>query len=374
MLKNILTLWSRYISFIIILYTVTGVLKCWILKGICEILLQSNNLEIFYSVISIILSAAYTSLLERQLVGVLQQRLGPSLVGGFGALLQPIADGFKLILKELIIPSKSKLLIYLFAPLYTFIITITIWALIPLSSNPYFIFNNNSYNLLIVLALLILGSYGPIFGGWASNNKYALLGSYRSIALSGSYGITIGMVFIIPITYAQSFNILTIVAHQKYYWFIFPSLEGNIFFWIVMLTEIKKVPFDVSESEAELSSGYLIEYSGFNFALFIISEYASILLLISVFILCFLGGWLPLNNSINLYLNVFLFLVFPWWDCFAVLSEPATFSFKQGFVLIFYFIIRTVLPNYRFDYIMALHWKYLFPLLLSLVITNIFLI
>lgn len=242
------------------------------------------------TVIIIVLASAYISLLERQTVAILQQRFGPSLTGGFSALLQPIADGFKLLTKEIIIPTKSKTFLYLLAPVYTFVTGLGLWALIPTSSLSYLITLNHEFAVLIILVLLILASYGPIFGGWSSNNKYALLGSYRAIALSGSYGITIGLVLILPVLYAQSFNLVSIVNEQNNVWFLFPLFEGALLFWVVMLTELKKVPFDVSESEAELSSGYLIEYSGFNFALFIIAEYASVLFFVAIVTICFLGG------------------------------------------------------------------------------------
>lgn len=342
----------------------------WFILDVYIYISNIKLLEMLFSIITIIICAAYISLLERQVVAVIQQRIGPSIVGGWGGLLQPISDGFKLLIKEFIFPSKSKLFLFLVAPVYTFTLTLTVWALIPFSSNPYNIFLNKEFTILLILVFLMIINYGPTVGGWASNNKYALLGAYRGIALSGSYGITIGLVFLCPILATQSFNLFEIIYFQKIIWFCFPFYEGVIFFWIVLLTEIKKVPFDVSESEAELGSGYLIEYSGFNFALFIIAEYSSILFLINLLVLCFFGGWHPFNTTCSFTINTILLWASPLWSFINSLNDIYLYSFKVCLLLIVYLAIRSILPNYRFDYIMVLHWKYLFPLLLNSVILN----
>lgn len=368
--KNVLTQNINNILLIVIFYLIISNVKIYIL----DLMFYINKfklIENFILIIFIILIAAYISLLERQVVGILQQRFGPSLTGGFWSLIQPIADGFKLLIKEIIIPSKSKIFLFLLAPIYTFVLTLSIWTLIPFSSNSSLLIWNKEYNILIILVLLIIVSYGPVIGGWASNNKYALFGSYRSIALSGSYGITIGLLLSFPVLYSQSFNLNNIVYGQENCWYILPIFEASVFFWIILLTEIKKVPFDVSESEAELSSGYLIEYSGFNFALFIIAEYVSILLLVTLFILLFFGGWLPFEKSIWCVNLVFKMVFNSWIFFFSNILDFINFSLKILLILIFYLTIRTVLPNYRFDYIMVIHWKYLFPFILSLLILNI---
>ena len=355
-------LFLAVVCFIVVLFQ-------WVIEDIYYYLTNKGVIGVLIMIISVVLAAGYTSLLERQLVAIIQQRTGPSFVGGLGGILQPLSDGFKLLIKELIVPTKSKVFIFLLAPAYTFTLSIALWAYIPTSSNPdnYFIVNKE-YSILAILVLLLLGNYGPILGGWASNNKYALLGAYRGIALSGSYGISIGMVLLLPSIISQSFNILEIVYCQKFLWFIFPLFDGAIFFWIVLLTEIKKVPFDVSESEAELGSGYLIEYSGFNFALFIISEYSAVLFLCSLFSLGFLGGWLPL--TFPFYLNNFLSWANLDIESFNSLNESVIFSIKVCGSLLFFLSIRSILPNYRFDYIMVIHWKYIFPLLINCVILN----
>jgi NADH-quinone oxidoreductase subunit H len=162
-----------------------------------------------------ILEIGYLSLLERQVVAVIQQRVGPSFTGGLGALLQPLADGFKLLIKEIILPSKSRLFLFLLAPVYTITFTIALWAGVPISSNPSALVINKEFGVLLLLVTLLLANYGPIVGGWASNNKYALIGAYRAIALSGSYGITIGLVLLMPLLASQSFNIFEIVHYQK---------------------------------------------------------------------------------------------------------------------------------------------------------------
>ena len=318
---------------------------------------------VFIILVPFLLMSGYLSLAERQIVALVQQRFGPSLTGGFASLLQPVADGIKLLLKEIIIPEKGITFLYLIAPIWTFSLSMSVWSFIPLSSNKYLVLINDRFSLLILIVLLILAGFGPIIGGLASGNKIATIGAHRAIALNGSFGVTIGLALLNVVAFSSSFNIFDIVFDQINSWNIFSSPDIAVLFYIIILTEVKKVPFDVAESEAELSSGYLIEYSGFNFALYILAEYSSILFLISVYTITFLGGWLPLTSYSSLSNSLLTSL--SYIDFFIVIKEHWLFSFKISVVLLLYFIIRSVLPNLRFDYIMLLHWKYLFPFLLA---------
>lgn len=316
-----------------------------------------------------IVASGYISLLERQIVALVQQRVGPSLIGGLGGVFQPIADGFKLIIKELTVPAESRFFVFIVAPILSLGYTFLLWTSIPASSNVVHSFMlNKEYTLLLILVLFLLANYGSVFGGWASSNKFALLGAYRAVALSAAYGITIGLILLLPVLLSQSLNIYEIVFAQRRGWFFFPMFDGVILFWAVLLTEIKKVPFDVSESEAELGSGYLIEYGGLIFALFIIAEYAGIMFLCNLFAIMFLGGWLPPRLP-HLFDWVYRWSI---WDSEVVRSigEDFVLSTKTLLALVFYLTLRSILPNFRFDYVMRMHWKYLFPILILITVIN----
>lgn len=321
----------------------------WLMYYYTAIIYDIKIFKAVIIVITIVLASTYLSLLERHLVAIVQQRVGPTSTGL--GLLQPLADAFKLLTKEPIRPYRSRLFLFKIAPMFTFSIAITTWAVIPISSTA--IYCNLRYAILMVLVLLTFNNYGIVLGAWSSYNRYAVFSVYRSIALTSSYGISISLIFLFPSALAHSCNFHDIVKVQsETLWFIIPGWPIALLFWIILLTEIKKIPFDVTESETELGSGYLIEYSGMGFALFIISEYCYLLILAVVFVLCFLGGWLPLP-----FLS--------WVPEFIWLFS------KILICLINYLLIRSTLPNYRFDYIMSLHWKIIFPLLLSLTVFEI---
>ena len=324
----------------------------WILYYYYSTVYSFKLIKTLVFILLIVLSSTYLSLMERHIVAVVQQRVGPTSTGL--GLLQPLADAFKLLTKEPTRPYKSYIFLFRTAPIYTFAIAVTIWACLPLSRE--FIFININYNLIYILVLLALNNYGIIFGAWASQNKYALFSGYRTIALTSSYGISISLIFWYPSALAHTYNLGNIVLmQQSLCWFILPGLPLGILFWIILLTEVKKIPFDVTESEAELGSGYLVEYSGMGFALYIISEYCYILILNLLFIHCFLGGWsIPFTTALNS------------WPLLIILV-------KLGISLFIYFLVRSALPNYRFDFIMSLHWRCLFPLTLILAVFSVFL-
>lgn len=295
-------------------------------------------LGLFLSLFSIILSSAFLSLNERHIVASIQRRIGPSITGGTFGLFQPLVDGLKLILKENIYPNKSNKFIFQLSPIFTFFLSLLTWTFISLDIYSYILFDC-SFTLIIIVALLVINSYGILIGSWFSNNKFAMVGALRSIALSISYGLSLTLIFLTPCYLVGSFNLRDIIHFQQSGWLIWVSLPTAILFWITILTEIKKIPFDVSESEAELGSGFLIEYSSTNFAIFVVSEYIYIIIMLVLFCNLFLGGIFTFG-----YENLFLF------------------SIKFIILILIYFNIRSILPNLRFDQVMTLHWKYVLPI------------
>jgi len=244
-------------------------------------------------IIFLLLSIAITTLLERKAMSSIQRRRGPNVIGFFG-FLQPIADGLKLFLKEIIIPSHSNVFIFLFAPIFTFFCSILLWLVVPFGDSLLLI--DISYSSLYLLAISSLGVYGIIFSGWSSNSKYAFLGGLRSAAQMISYEVTIGLVFISLIIMCDSFNLVDFVLSQEYVWFIFPLFPLYFIFFISALAETNRAPFDLPEAEAELVAGYNVEYSSIAFALFFLGEYGNIIFMSTLIAIFFLGGWLaPLN-------------------------------------------------------------------------------
>jgi NADH-quinone oxidoreductase subunit H len=238
------------------------------------------------------------------------------------------------LLKEIIIPNKSNKFWFLFGPIFTFYIALLTWSLIPIDIYSHLFFNTPSV-IILLIALFAISSHGIIISAWFSNNKFGLLGAIRSLALAISYGLSISLIFFGPCYLSSSFNLQVIALDQQNNTlYIYSCLPLALLFWITILTEIKKIPFDVSESESELGSGFMIEYSASNFALFIISEYIYIIVLLNLFIILFLGGAIH---------GIFIY-------CLKLCS-----------ILLFYFVIRSILPNFRFDQIMVLHWKYILP-------------
>ena len=298
-------------------------------------------ITILLCLFAVILASAFISISERHIVASIQRRTGPSIIGGSFGLLQPLADGLKLILKEYLAPNKSKKFWFYIGPIYTFFLALLIWANFNIDYVSS-IFFNGDYLLLNLIAFLVINSYGIIISVIYSTNKFALIGGIRSIALSVSYGLSLSLIFLSPCYLAGSFNLHEILAMQQYTWFLWTLFPIALLFWITILTEIKKIPFDVGESEAELGSGFLIEYSATNFAIFVVSEYIYIILLLSLFNSLFLGGGLSSKYS-SLWI----------------------YNLKLIFLILIYFIIRSVLPNFRFDQIMLLHWKYILPAALS---------
>merc|ERR1712048_1035026 len=300
-------------------------------------------------VIPLLISVAYFTLVERKLLGSIQRRKGPNVVGFLG-LLQPFADGLKLFSKETIVPKDSSPYVFILAPMITFILSLIGWSVIPLSEGA--LVADINLGVLYLFAISSLSVYGIILAGWSSNSKYPFLGALRSAAQMISYEVSIGFVIVNVSICSGSLNLSVIVECQENGWYIMPLLPMFFIFCISMLAETNRHPFDLPEAEAELVSGYNVEYSSMTFALFFLGEYANMLLMSSVLALLFLGGWLP------------IFSLFP----FNLIPTSLWFSLKILFGVFLFIITRAALPRYRYDQLMALGWKCFLPLSVSYMI------
>nr|WP_157111094.1 NADH-quinone oxidoreductase subunit NuoH [Candidatus Nucleicultrix amoebiphila] len=307
--------------------------------------------EVVLIVIPLILSVAYLTYVERKVMAAMQLRRGPNLVGPFG-LLQPIADAIKLIHKEPIIPARANPLLFLIAPLLTFTLSMVAWAVIPFSQG--MVLANINVGILYLFAISSLGVYGIIIAGWASNSKYAFLGSLRSAAQMISYEVSIGFVIVTVLLCAGSLNLSDIVMAQEKMWFVLPLLPMFVIFFISGLAETNRAPFDLPEAEAELVSGYNVEYSSIPFALFFLGEYANMILMSAMTSILFLGGWLAPFN----------------WEPLKIIPGFIWFALKIAFVLFLFLWVRASFPRYRYDQLMRLGWKVFLPFtLIWLVLT-----
>ncbi|HKO08973.1 MAG TPA: NADH-quinone oxidoreductase subunit NuoH [Alphaproteobacteria bacterium] len=313
-------------------------------------------LEIVAIVVPLLLMVAYLTYAERKVIGAMQLRKGPNVVGPFG-LLQPIADGLKLFFKETVIPSGANRTVFLFAPMLTFLLSLVAWAVIPFGRG--IVLANINVGILYIFAISSFGVYGIIMAGWASNSKYAFLGALRSAAQMVSYEVSIGFVMISVLLCVGSLNLSQIVLAQAgrfgpFSWFWLPLLPMFVVFFISGLAETNRAPFDLPEAEAELVSGYNVEYSAMTFALFFLGEYANMILVSAMTSILFLGGWLP----------PFAVAPFTW------VPGPLWLIFKMCAVLFVFLWVRAAFPRYRYDQLMRLGWKVFLPAsLLWLVLT-----
>lgn len=301
--------------------------------------------------IPLILSVAYLTLAERRIIGFMQLRRGPNVVGIFG-LLQPIADAVKLLFKEMIIPTAANKFLFILAPIITFVLSLIGWAVIPFSDKGGLADIN--VGILYLLAVSSLGVYGIIIAGWASNNKYAFFGGIRSAAQMISYEVSIGLVIVCVLLATGSLNLKEIVlAQQEMHWYIkLLLLPMMVVFFISILAETNRLPFDLPESEAELVAGYNVEYSSIIFALFFLGEYANMILTSATTVILFWSGWLPI-------IDLPIFYVIP----------PFIWLMLKISILLFCFIwIRASFPRYRYDQLMRLGWKVFLPLTLFWVV------
>lgn len=310
------------------------------------LLIICTVLKILAIVIPLLISVAYFTIAERKIMGIIQRRKGPNVIG-FVGLLQPLADGLKLFVKETIFPSNSNLTIFLIAPMLTFILSLIGWAVIPLSERT--VLSDLNVGVLYLFATSSLSVYGIIMAGWSSNSKYPFLGALRSAAQMISYEVSIGFIIINVCICAGSFNLSYIIYAQKNIWFIIPLFPMFIIFCVSMLAETNRHPFDLPEAEAELVSGYNVEYSAMTFALFFLGEYANMLLMSAFVSILFLGGWLPFSNFYILN----------------ILPGSLWFSLKLTLGVIFFIVTRATLPRYRYDQLMYIGWKSFLPLSLG---------
>jgi NADH-quinone oxidoreductase subunit H len=303
-------------------------------------------LQILAIVVPLLISVAYFTLVERKVMGSIQRRRGPNVIGYLG-LLQPLADGLKLFVKETILPSNANTFIFLLAPILTFVLSLLGWAVIPFGDG--IVLSDINVGLLYLFAVSSLSVYGILLSGWASNSKYAFLGSIRSAAQMISYEVSIGFIVVTVVLCAGSFNLSEITLAQQNVWYIFPLLPMFFLFVVSALAETNRHPFDLPEAEAELVSGYNVEYSAMGFALFFLGEYANMLLMGSLISTLFLGGWLP------------PFSIIP----FTLLPGPVWLALKICFFVVLFSWIRAALPRYRYDQLMELGWKTFLPLSLG---------
>jgi NADH-quinone oxidoreductase subunit H len=312
--------------------------------------------QILVLVVPLLIAVAMLTYAERKVIAAMQLRKGPNVVGWFG-LLQPFADALKLITKETIIPAGANRIVFIMAPMITFLLSLIAWAVIPFA--PGWVISDINVGILYLFAISSLGVYGIIMAGWASNSKYAFLGALRSAAQMVSYEVSIGFVIITVLLCVGSLNLTEIVQAQTggiWNWHAFqllpPLLPMAVIFFISALAETNRSPFDLPEGESELVAGYFVEYSSMSFALFFLGEYAAMILMSGMTSVLFLGGWdSPLP-----------FAPFTW------IPGPIWFALKISFCLFVFLWVRATLPRYRYDQLMRLGWKVFLPLSLFWVV------
>lgn len=308
-------------------------------------------LKIVSVTVPLLLSVAYLTYAERRVIAAMQLRKGPNVVGPFG-LLQPIADAVKLMFKEYIIPRQANKIVFIIAPIVTFVLGLIGWAVVPFGEKQAIA--NINVGILYLLAVSSLGVYGIIMAGWASNSKYAFLGAIRSSAQMISYEVSIGFILISVLLTVGSLNLTEIVMAQQHRpWFIeLLMLPMMVLFFISGLAETNRHPFDLPEAEAELVAGYNVEYSSMSFALFFLGEYANMILMCAMTTILFLGGWLPPFNI----------------QALAIIPGVIWLILKITFLLFCFLWVRATLPRYRYDQLMRLGWKVFLPISLAWVV------
>ena len=299
-------------------------------------------LKILAIVVPLLIGVAYMTYAERKIMGAMQLRQGPNIVGPFG-LLQPFADGLKLFSKEHILPAGANRVLFYLAPMLTFFLALVAWAVIPFDAG--MVLADINVGILYLFAISSLGVYGIVVAGWASNSRYAFLGALRSAAQMVSYEVSMGLVIISVLLCVGSLNLTKIVEAQQTIWFAIPLLPMFVIFFISALAETNRSPFDLPEGESELVAGFMVEYSSMPFALFFLGEYANMILMSGMTSILFLGGWLP----------PLPFAPFTW------IPGPVWFALKIAFCLFVYVWVRATMPRYRYDQLMRLGWKVFLP-------------
>jgi NADH-quinone oxidoreductase subunit H len=310
------------------------------------IFLLSIIAKILGIVVPLLVAVAYLTLAERKVMASMQRRKGPNVVGFFG-ILQPLADGLKLLIKEPVLPSSANTVVFLAAPVLTFLLALIAWAVIPFGEG--LVLCDLDVGMLYIFAISSLGVYGVIMAGWASNSKYAFLGALRSTAQMVSYEVSLGLIIITVLLCVGSLNLSAIVMAQEDVWFGVPLFPLLLMFFISCLAETNRAPFDLPEAEAELVAGYNVEYSSMGFALFFLGEYANMIMMSVLCVILFLGGWLPPFS-----------FTFMYW-----IPGSMWLGLKTIIFLFLYIWVRAAFPRYRYDQLMRLGWKVLLPLALA---------
>jgi NADH-quinone oxidoreductase subunit H len=305
--------------------------------------------KIVLILIPLLLAVAYLTLAERKVIAAMQLRKGPNVVGPFG-LLQPIADGLKLLVKETVLPTRANKAVFLAAPLVSFSLSLAAWAVIPFGKG--LVLSNINVGILYLFAISSLGVYGIIMAGWSSNSKYAFLGAMRSAAQMVSYEVSMGFVIVTVLLLVGSLNLTAIIEAQRSVWFVLPLFPMFVVFFVSGLAETNRLPFDLPEAEAELVAGYNVEYSSMTFALFFLGEYANMILISAMTSILFLGGWLPPFDMVP----------------FNLVPGPIWFALKIALMLFVFVWVRATFPRYRYDQLMRLGWKVFLPVSLAFVV------
>lgn len=318
--------------------------------------------KIITIVVPVMVGVAYMTYAERKILGYMQDRIGPNRVGYFG-LLQPMADGIKLLMKEIIVPTGSNKFLFVIAPIMALAPALAAWAVVPFADG--MVLANVNAGLLYLLAMTSLGVYGIIIAGWASNSKYAFLGSLRSAAQIVSYELPMGFALVCVLMVAQSMNLGDIVRGQQngyglFGWYFIPLFPMFVVYFIAGVAETNRAPFDLAEDESVIVAGFHTEYSGMGFALFFLAEYANMILIAALTSIMFLGGWLsPVPES--------------WIPSLPIVGMILGGGIhwmlaKMSFILFMFIWLRATFPRYRYDQLMRLGWKVLIPLTLVWVV------
>ena len=300
--------------------------------------------KIVVILVSLLISIAYLTLAERKVLGYMQARKGPNVVGVYG-LLQPLADGLKLFIKEIIIPNHANMFIYIVAPILSLTLAFIAWGVIPYG--PGVVLSDLGVGVLYLFVVSSISVYAVLMSGWSSNSKYAFLGAIRAAAQMISYEVSIGLIIIAVILCVGSLSLSEIVMVQENMSFILPLFPAAVMFFVSVLAETNRVPFDLTEGESELVSGFNVEYSSMSFALFFLAEYCHIILMSTFWVLLFLGGWLLPFNIFGITPSFYNFV----W-----------FAIKIVIIVFLFIWIRATYPRIRYDQLMTLLWKSYLPL------------
>ena len=299
-----------------------------------------TTFQILCLVLPVVILVAFLVYAERKIIGAIQLRQGPNVVGPFG-LLQSFADAVKAMNKEVILPTSADKVLFLLAPVLTFTLAIIAWAVIPIGS---FVMADINVGVSYLLAVSAIAVYGVIIAGYASNSKYAFLGAIRSASQMISYEVSMGFCILSVLILSSSMNLTAIVESQRGMWYFIPLFPIFIIFFISILAETNRHPFDLPEAESELVAGYNVEYSSMPFTLFFLGEYANMIMMSAFCTILFLGGWLAPFEFLN-------FIPGPIW-----------FASKIFFLLYLFILVRAALPRYRYDQLMRLSWKVFMPI------------